>query len=34
MAELDDFIEQFNDLFERTIADEDKKEDDFVPEYA
>ena len=31
---FDDFIALFEDLFKRTISAEDKKEEDFAPEYA
>ena len=31
---FEEFIERFQDLFRRTISEEDKEEDDFVAEYA
>ena len=34
MQNFDEFIERFEDLFKRTISEEDKEEDDFAPEYA
>ena len=27
-------MEQYNALYKRTISDEEKEEDDFIPEYA
>ena len=34
MQTFDEFLDRFNDLFKRTISDEDKDEDDFADEYA
>ena len=34
MQNFDEFLERFNDLFKRTISDENKEEDDFAAEYA
>ena len=30
---VDNFIERFEDLFKRTISEEDKEEDEFAEEY-
>ena len=34
ITSFDEFLEKFDDLFKRTISDEDKEEEDFAPEYA
>ena len=31
---FDQFLDRFNDLFRRTISEQNKEEQDFAPEYA